>query len=118
MENTPKLSDLIRDWAEAGNWPVTITASKDYKPLCWVETAQKLQVSEDPLAVSPCYIGTIHDDEAYFASSKADMQACHPDFFGFLADAIVTLFEEVPILDKSKLPYGGDRARIFASDAL
>lgn len=113
----PKLSDLVRDWAVAAGWPITVIHSKDIMPLdiCWVETAERIPICEGMQYRGSIYVGTVHNDEAYFVSARAEIVASHPHFFRFIAEAILDKYMEFPLLDKSKLPYGGDRQLILDS---
>ncbi len=108
----PKLSDLIRDWAEQEGWPITVRPSHQYPQLHWVETRQLAEYSDDKgtyfSPIRGVYIGTVHNDEAYFAPypkhAVVYFDAVDPEFFKLLAACIRQVFEDHPLLDKSALP--------------
>jgi hypothetical protein len=102
----PKLSDLIKDWAEANKWPIKVTPSKQYIDLVWVETVQLVPTTQRTGV--PAYIGTIDDSIAIFAPSPNEtienLRPEDPEFFTKLGTCIRNVFNSFPQLDSSVLP--------------
>lgn len=104
----PKLSDLVRDWAEQEGWPITVRPSVLHMHLQWVETKQLASTVENS-PIRGVYIGTVHDDEAYFAPypehTTMFIDAVDPEFFNKIIACIRGVFDDHPLLDQSALPH-------------
>lgn len=108
QHESPKLSDLIRDWATAEGWPITVKPSVQFPPLQWVETEGLIILDENGTSAH-AYLGTVHDDDAYF-SPHSDVkeniiEPADPEFFNKLATIITNMFRQYGrTLDKKTLP--------------
>lgn len=106
-DSYPKLSDLVKDWAEKEGWPITISPSVQFPMLCWIESRQKIVLDKEGNSCS-AYFGTIHNDDAYF-SPHSDVKdnyidAADPEFFEKMSYVIFQRFRSYPQLDKRTLP--------------
>lgn len=103
----PKLSDLIRDWAQQNNWPLTVTPSKNYEGLVWIETTTLIPTGGGRGV--PAYLATIHDDAGYVAGppseADSDLRPEDPLFFTKLGEMLSRSYLGFPQLDRSALPH-------------